>query len=142
MAMYKARGDSHNVIYNYFPPEGKKQMWETYATQLEAFQRKAYIDYLQKIKSNDEITKTAMEYKAKHTDTKALRDKIFCNAECVVPVKSECVAVPAVEENTQKTYREFTDKWLPYHARKNRLSPNTYDCYLGNLRRNFQLLAG
>ena len=47
MATYKVRGNAHNVIYPYKTPDGaKKQQWETYETELEAVQRKAYIDYL------------------------------------------------------------------------------------------------
>lgn len=51
MAMYKIRGSSHNVIYTYRTSDGKyKQQWESYDTELEAIQRKAYIDFLQKNK--------------------------------------------------------------------------------------------
>ena len=49
MATYKVRGTAHNVIYPYRAEDGKvKQQWETYSTELEAMQRKTYIDYLQK----------------------------------------------------------------------------------------------
>ncbi len=49
MATYKVRGTAHNVIYPYRTEDGKvKQQWETYSTELEAMQRKTYIDYLQK----------------------------------------------------------------------------------------------
>ena len=49
MATYKVRGTAHNVIYPYHTEDGKvKQQWETYSTELEAMQRKTYIDYLQK----------------------------------------------------------------------------------------------
>jgi hypothetical protein len=37
------------------------------------------------------------------------------------------------EDNTYKTYREFSEKWLPFIARKKRFSPNTYDSYISNL---------
>lgn len=37
------------------------------------------------------------------------------------------------EDNSKKTYQQFVDKWLPYHARKKRISPNTYDSYRSNL---------
>lgn len=43
------------------------------------------------------------------------------------------VALPADDDNTGKTYREFAEKWLPFHARKRRFSPNSYDSYKGNL---------
>ena len=47
MATYKVRGTAHNVIYPYRAEDGKvKQQWETYSTELEAMQRKTYIDYL------------------------------------------------------------------------------------------------
>ena len=32
-----------------------------------------------------------------------------------------------------KTYREFAEKWLPFHARKKRFSPNSFDSYRSNL---------
>lgn len=51
MATLKARGENHSVIYPYTTADGqKKQQWETYSTELEALQRKTYIDYLQKNK--------------------------------------------------------------------------------------------
>lgn len=43
MATYQVRGSSHNIIYLYRTDDGKsKQHWETYETELEAIQRKAY----------------------------------------------------------------------------------------------------
>jgi len=128
MATYRARGTSHSIIYWYTNPNGKKkQHWETYTTELEAVQRKAYIDYLQKSKSYDELFKTAMEYKEKRASEKAVQEAIIKNSD--IPD-----AIPANEDNTNKTYREFVEKWLPFHARKKRFSPNTYDSYAGNLR--------
>ena len=51
MATYQVRGSSHNIIYLYRTDDGKsKQHWETYETELEAIQRKAYIELLQKEK--------------------------------------------------------------------------------------------
>ena len=65
MAIMKTRGvNSHSVVYWYVTPEGKQQ-WESYQIELEAIQRKAHIDYLQKKKLKDELYKAAMEYKAK-----------------------------------------------------------------------------
>ena len=56
MATYKIRGSSHNVIYTYRTDDGKyKQHWESYDTELEAIQRKAYIDFLQKNRRQDDI---------------------------------------------------------------------------------------
>ena len=64
MATYKIRGNSHCIIYLYRTEPGKKiQQWETYTTELEATQRKAYVEYLQKIKDNDGLLKAANEYK-------------------------------------------------------------------------------
>ncbi len=63
MATYKVRGTAHNVIYPYRTEDGKvKQQWETYSTELEAMQRKTYIDYLQKNRLRHEIQKAAAEY--------------------------------------------------------------------------------
>ena len=132
MAMYKVRGDSHSIIYSYISAEGKKQHWETYTTELEALQRKAYIDYLQKIKSQDGLAKAANEYKEKRAAEKAIQETLL-NKNTIIP---DDASVSANEDNTTKTYREFTEKWLPFHARKKRLSPNTYDCYIGNLNRH------
>ena len=61
MATYKVRGTAHNVIYPYRTEDGKQQ-WETYSTELEAMQRKTYIDYLQKNRLRHEIQKAAAEY--------------------------------------------------------------------------------
>ena len=48
MATYTIRGRSHNIVYTYKTIDGKrKQQWESYSSELEAIQRKAYIDYLQ-----------------------------------------------------------------------------------------------
>lgn len=39
----------------------------------------------------------------------------------------------AKDDNMGKTYREFAEKWLPFHARKERFSPNSFDSYRSNL---------
>lgn len=68
MATYKVRGTAHNVIYPYRTEDGKvKQQWETYSTELEAMQRKTYIDYLQKNRLRHEIQKAAVEYQCKRS---------------------------------------------------------------------------
>jgi integrase len=133
MATYKVRGTSHCIIYWYSTSEGeKKQHWETYVTELEAVQRKALIDYLQKNKCHDELRKTAEEYKEKRALEKAALESVIAEAE----KSSEIPAIIANDDNTSKTYREFVEKWLPFQARKKRFSPNTYDSYLGNLRKH------
>lgn len=38
------------------------------------------------------------------------------------------------EDNTHRTYAEFIERFLPFYARKQRFSPNTYDSYAGNLK--------
>jgi integrase len=131
MATYKARGVSHSIIYWCETPEGKKQQWETYVTELEALQRKAYIDYLQKNKMDELLYKAAIEYKNKRAAEKAARETLQDEAPIV---SMPYVPTPAGEDNTDKTYREFAEKWLPFQARKNRFSPNTYDSYEYNLR--------
>ena len=56
MATLKIRGESYSVIYLYTAADGqKKQQWETYVTELEALQRKTYIEYLQKNKMKKEL---------------------------------------------------------------------------------------
>lgn len=129
MATYTARGNSYNVIYSYRETSGKtKQHWETYSSELEAIQRKAYIDYLQKVKNHDELQKAAIEYRNKRADEKAAAHPVQTKPEVSESASS------VTEDNTDKTYREFADKWLPFQARKNRFSPNTYDSYTGCLK--------
>ena len=128
MATYKVRGNAHNVIYPYKTEAGKqKQQWETYNTELEAVQRKAYIDYLQKNKQHDQLLKTATEYSRKRAAERAA-------AKGDVPTDNSLQSIPACRDNTDKTYREFAEKWLPFHARKERLSPNSFDSYHNILR--------
>lgn len=128
MATYKVRGNAYNVVYPYFNELGeKKQIWETYATELEAKKRKAYIDSLQKNGLRTEITKEALAYRRRSQIAKAVTEQMR-------PVNP--VAAPQeVQEgdNARKTYRDFAEKWLPFHVRKERLSPNTYDSYKQNL---------
>lgn len=128
MATYKARGNSHNVVYTYFNETGqKKQMWETYMTEIEALKRKAYIDSLQKSNLRSEITKEALGYRRRSRIAKAVTEQMK---------QENLVATPQGvrdADNSQKTYREFAEKWLPFHMRKKRLSPNTYDSYRQNL---------
>jgi len=115
MATYTVRGStSHNIIYWYETPSGEtKQHWETYQTELEALQRKTSIDYMQKNKLRNELYKAAMEYKERREKERAVLETISAKTE--VPA----VQIPIAEDNTNKTYREFADKWLPFHARKN-----------------------
>lgn len=127
MATYKVRGNSHNIIYPYKTEAGEyKQQWETYTTELEAMHRKAYIDYLKKNKLHDEMLKAVIDYKRTRAIERATQ---IADKETDIPE----VASLAGEDNTYKTYREFSEKWLPFHARKKRFSPNTYDNYIGNL---------
>lgn len=126
MATYKIRGSSHNVIYTYRTTEGQyKQHWESYDTELEAIQRKAYIDFLQKNKRHDDIRLAAAEYKEKRGPAKATYSAVLSDSG---------QAKPSQEDNTHRTYAEFIDRFLPFYARKQRFSPNTYDSYAGNLK--------
>jgi len=124
MATYKIRGTSHNIIFPYRTETGEiKQHWETYTTEREAIIRKAFIGCLQKDKDVIGLQRAVNEYKQKQ-----LLDRIINNA----PVSDEELAelTPTTSDNLHRTYREFALKWLPFHARKNRLSPTTYDSYL------------
>ena len=77
MATYKVRGNSHNVVYTYFNELGeKKQMWETYMTEVEALKRKAYIDSLQKSNLRAEITKEALEYRRRSLIAKVVTEQM------------------------------------------------------------------
>lgn len=128
MATYKIRGNSHNVIYTYKAQDGAtKQQWESYSTELEAVQRKAYLDYLQKNKRRSELLQAVAEYTEKRAAERAAQEASYAAA------KRGPAFAPASQDNTDKTYREFAEKWLPFHARKERLSPNSYDSYRSNL---------
>lgn len=127
MATYKIRGSSHNVIYTYRTDDGKtKQQWESYDTELEAIQRKAYIDFLQKNKRYDDIKLAATTYRESRA-VKAL-------AELTSSDTLSGISILSPEDNIHRTYSEFIDRFLPFYARKQRFSPNTYDSYAGNLK--------
>lgn len=128
MAIYKVRGESYNVVFRYSTGDGTKLHWETYKSELEAIQRKAYIDYLEKNGLKGEIIKAALEYKRKAEIQKRVKEDIQLPTSTQEPEN-----VQKQEENLQKTYRQFVEKWLPIHARKKRFSPNTYDNYRSNL---------
>ena len=126
MATYKARGPSHCVIYTFKTGERKyKQQWETYDTELEAIQRKAYIELLQKSKRYDELIQAAAVYREKNEE----RNRTAAEADAVM-----ASSVESKSSNIKKTYREFAEVWLPLHARKMRFSPNSYDSYMSNLK--------
>lgn len=130
MATYKVRGASHNVIYSYRTSAGQtKQQWESYDTELEAVQRKAYIDLLQAQKRTDEVRKAALEYKRSRAIEKAA-SKIARDRQD----GSEPEMPDAPEENMTRTYREFMERFLPVYARKRNFSPKTYDSYVTNLK--------
>jgi integrase len=133
MATYKVRGvNSHCIVYSYETPDGKKkQHWEAYPTELEALQRKAHIDFFQKKKLWDELYKAAMEYKEKRNLERATEKAAVEAAES--KIESATAQAVVTEDNTNKTYSEFVEKWLPFHARKKRFSPNSYDSYRSNL---------
>ena len=129
MATYTIRGTSHNIVYTYKTIDGKrKQQWESYSSELEAIQRKAYIDYLQTQNRASDITHEAAEYRRKKAIEKTAQ-KIAAENVAVV------VEPPSIEneDNMSKTYREFMERFLPIYARKRNFSPKTYDSYRQNL---------
>lgn len=128
MATYKVRGTAHNIIYPYRDEHGKKkQQWETYTTELEAMQRKALIDYLQNNRLYGDLLKAVLEYKRKKALERAVSEQFQLPTPDVTPPSD------AKDDNMGKTYREFAEKWLPFHARKKRFSPNSFDSYRSNL---------
>lgn len=128
MATYKVRGNAHNVIYVYQDEHGnKKQLWETYATELEAVKRKAHIDYLQQKKMHSEITREALDYRRRSAIAKAVAEQFKVEVPVALP------KTVAEEDNSRKTFRDFAEKWLPFHSRKKRFSPNSYDSYRQNM---------
>ena len=129
MATYTIRGTSHNVVYTYKAADGKrKQQWESYSSELEAIQRKAYIDYLQSQNRTSDITHEASEYRRKKAVEKAAQ-KIAAERTATAPDTPS----PESEDNMSKTYREFMERFLPIHAGKKNFSPKTYDSYRQNL---------
>lgn len=129
MATYTIRGTSHNVVYTYKAADGKrKQQWESYSSELEAIQRKAYIDYLQSQNRASDITHEASEYRRKKAVEKVAQKIAAENAVATPDTPS-----PESEDNMSKTYREFMERFLPIHARKKNFSPKTYDSYRQNL---------
>ena len=129
MATYTIRGTSHNVVYTYKAADGKrKQQWESYSSELEAIQRKAYIDYLQSQNRASDITHEASEYRRKKAVEK-LAQKIAAENAVATPDTPS----PESEDNMSKTYPEFMERFLPIHARKKNFSPKTYDSYRQNL---------
>ena len=129
MATYTIRGTSHNVVYTYKAADGKrKQQWESYSSELEAIQRKAYIDYLQAQNRTSDITHEASEYRRKKAVEKVAQKIAAENAVATPDTPS-----PESEDNMSKTYREFMERFLPIHARKKNFSPKTYDSYRQNL---------
>ena len=82
MATLKIRGESYSVIYLYTAADGqKKQQWETYVTELEALQRKTYIEYLQKNKMKKELQLAAVSYRQQRVHEKEEKERILLSAD-------------------------------------------------------------
>ena len=123
MATYTIRGTSHNVVYTYKAADGKrKQQWESYSSELEAIQRKAYIDYLQSQNRASDITHEASEYRRKKAVEKVAQKIAAENAVATPDTPS-----PESEDNMSKTYREFMERFLLYtqERRTSHLKPMT-----------------
>ena len=102
MASIKLRGNTYVVIYSIKGSNGKhKNYWESYKTELEAINRKHYIDVLQQRKLIDGLRRAAEEYKNR--------------------LKSQA------QTHYDATFQEFKERWLPFYTRKQQLSPATYD---------------
>ena len=135
MASYKARGNKHNVIFNYKSPENDKQkiQWETYLTAKEALLRKTHIDFLQKTKQYHEVYNEVLEYKDQKAAITAEKEAEKAMARYRGQSDEPPCPYPRDADNTYKTYREFADEWLPFQSRKKRYSPATYDSYYSML---------
>ena len=127
MATLQYRGKAVNVKYTYFNDDREyKTQWETYYTELEAIQRKGLIDLLQKHKDHEGIRKAVAEYKEmKNRERIEKGHKINDN---IIGLRA-----PKNENNLDKTLKEFLCRWLPFHARIKRYSPNTIDGYISNI---------
>ena len=129
MAYYTIKGNSRKIVYPYKNENGvTKQQWETYMTELKAIQRKARIDYLQKIKDYNELLKLVNEYKEKRELEKATK----FNTEQTNDVVKDLV--PKSNNNLNKTYGQFAAKCLPFKAKSKRFSGKTYDEYASSLK--------
>ena len=127
MAALVFRTKSVCVKYEYRDHEGKRQqVWETYKTKLEASQRKALIDSLQEEQEYTSLAKEAAMYRKQRTAAQA-------------PASQE---ISAVENDGSMTFDEFFAIWLPKHARKKRLSPNTVDTYMQLWEKHVKPLLG
>lgn len=128
MATLKARGNTHSLIYYYVNEDGKReQQWETYTTILEAQSRKEHIEFLDGRKMYTELLIEVKAYKSKRAKEKASREK---NQSASTYIKSP------TENNKKKTCREFFEKWLPIHARKQGMKGNSYSSYKTQINRH------
>ena len=120
MATYQVRGSSHNIIYLYRTDDGKsKQHWETYETELEAIQRKAYIELLQKEKRYDDIRLAVLDYKRRRAIEKTQRELAQANAGLPnVPMPS------TKEDNTHQTFTLWNASSPSMHGKS--VSPQTH----------------
>ena len=76
MARYKKRGNSHCIIYTYKDEDNNTAtIWETYQTEVLATQRKATIDYYQKMKDRNKIRELAFQYRSERKRKKASLDE-------------------------------------------------------------------
>lgn len=124
MATIKIRGNSFNVVYTYKDEANKIiHHWETYFSEIDAATRKAYIDILQKNKDVEAIRSAALEYKKEKIEEKNAAKLTESDAE-----------ISIVKDKKLKTLAEFGDKFLPIYARKQRLSPGTYEGMCRNMR--------
>lgn len=90
-------------------------------------QRKALIDYFQNKRLYGDLLKAALDYKRKKAIEWAVSEQFQ------MPVPHVTPPCDSKDDNMGKTYREFVEKWLPFHARKERFSPNSFDSYRCNL---------
>ena len=71
----------------------------------------AFIDYLQKSKSNEMLAVAAADYKKKRAELVAQK----------APAPVEEIEIPVANGTKSLTFAEFAVKWVPIHARKQQI---------------------
>ena len=130
MARYKKRGSSHCVIYTYKDEENiTATIWETYQTEVLATQRKATIDYYQKMKDRNKIRELAFQYRSARKCKKASFDE----KREISALLGESMDFPPANSII---WRDYLAVWLPAYIKRKNAKGTTYDSYYGNIQKH------
>ena len=130
MARYKKRGNSHCIIYTYKDEDNNTAtVWETYQTELLATQRKATIDYYQKIKDQTRVRELALQYK----ETQQMKKSLLEEKRAIFTILGEPMDfAPA----NNIIWRDFLPVWLPTYIKRKNSKGTTYDSYNRNIQKH------